>query len=147
MMRKFVALISGLVFGCGLMLSDMVNPARVLAFLDVTGSWDPTLAFVMAGALTITAIGWMVAGRLHAAILGGSMPPPPPALIDRRLFTGSAIFGIGWGIAGICPGPGFVALTFGGWQVPLFVVAMAAGMAAYNWYTTRALRAAMGFGA
>lgn len=131
-MRKLVALLSGLVFGLGLLLSDMVNPARVQAFLDLLGAWDPTLAFVMAGAMALSFLGWRIAaGRTHA-FAGGTLPPPPPGGIDRNLVGGAAIFGVGWGLAGICPGPGIVAVATGRWEFLLFFAAMLGGMALWN---------------
>jgi uncharacterized membrane protein YedE/YeeE len=135
-MRKLVALAAGLVFGLGLLISDMANPARVLAFLDVAamaeGTWDPTLAFVMAGAMAVSALAWLVAGRRREAVFGGPLPGAPKPTIDARLIGGSALFGAGWGLAGICPGPALTAAGLGGAPVLLFIVAMLAGMVLYN---------------
>ncbi|OUS08901.1 transporter [Rhodobacterales bacterium 52_120_T64] len=131
-MRKIIALASGLLFSFGLIISDMVNPARVIAFLDVTGDWDPTLGFVMGGAITTASIAWIIARPRKSAYFGGTIPPMPTQPVDRNLVTGSAIFGIGWGLVGICPGPAIVAMSFGKWEVAVFIVAMMAGMALYN---------------
>ena len=131
-MRKLTALASGLLFSFGLILSDMVNPARVIAFLDVTGDWDPTLAFVMGGAIAAASTAWLIARPRKTAYFGGQIPPMPSQPVDRKLVTGSAIFGIGWGLVGICPGPAIVALSFGKWEIAVFIFAMMAGMALYN---------------
>lgn len=131
-MRILTALISGLLFSFGLIISDMVNPARVAAFLDVTGAWDPTLAFVMAGAIAAASTAWIIARPRKSAYFGGPIPPMPTQPVDRKLISGSAIFGIGWGLVGICPGPAIVALSFGKWEIAVFIIAMMAGMAFYN---------------
>ncbi|MBL4873122.1 MAG: hypothetical protein JKY41_06930 [Rhodobacteraceae bacterium] len=131
-MRKLTALASGLLFSFGLIISDMVNPARVIAFLDVTGDWDPTLGFVMGGAITAASIAWMIAKPRKSAYFGGAIPPMPSQPVDRKLVSGSAIFGIGWGLVGLCPGPAIVALSFGKWEIAVFIIAMMAGMALYN---------------
>lgn len=131
-MRKLTALAAGLLFGFGLLISDMVNPARVQAFLDIFGAWDPTLAFVMIGAIGTSAIVWQIARSRKSALFGGQIPPMPSQPVDRQLLGGSALFGIGWGLVGICPGPAIVALSFGMWEVGVFILAMMAGMALYN---------------
>lgn len=131
-MRIFTALVSGFLFGGGLIVSDMVDPARVLAFLDITGQWDPSLAFVMIGAIGTAALAWRIARPRKTALFGGPIPPMPTQPVDRRLVTGSAIFGIGWGLVGICPGPAIVALAYGKWQLGVFILAMMAGIAFYN---------------
>lgn len=130
------ALATGILFGAGLALSDMINPARVLAFLDVAGAWDPTLAFVMAGAIIPAAIGFLLSRRMRAPLLGRSFFIPENRVLDRPLLAGAALFGIGWGLAGFCPGPGIAALAFGLWQPALFVCAMLAGMLIHRWATT-----------
>ena len=131
-MRMIAALAAGLVFGLGLLVSDMANPARVLAFLDfgamAEGTWDPTLAFVMAGAMAVSATAWALARKRPEAVCGGAMPGPARQVIDARLIGGSALFGIGWGIAGLCPGPGVAALVIEPASAAIFVVAMLAGM-------------------
>ena len=131
-MRKLVAYISGLLFGGGLIVSDMVNPARVRAFLDIFGDWDPSLAFVMVGAIAVTAFAWRIVARRERALFGGSLPADPSDVIDRRLVGGAALFGIGWGAVGICPAPGIVALSFGLWQVIVFMSATLIGMGLYH---------------
>ncbi|MGB7204793.1 MAG: DUF6691 family protein [Anderseniella sp.] len=132
-MRSIIALISGLVFGLGLVISDMINPARVLAFLDVFGgAWDPTLAFVMAGAMSIMALAWVLAGKRQHSVSGSAMPGPASETIDLKLIGGAGIFGIGWGLAGLCPGPALAASLIGGWPVWLFISAMLAGMVIFN---------------
>lgn len=130
-MRILVALLSGAVFGLGLIVSDMINPARVLAFLDVAGgAWDPVLATVMGGALLPMALAWWLRGRAGAPVLGRGFPAAP-GQVDGRLVLGGAIFGAGWGLVGLCPGPALAALTVGGWPVVVFVAAMLAGMAVH----------------
>lgn len=122
----------GTLFGAGLALSDMINPARVLAFLDIAGAWDPTLAFVMGGALLPSAIGYLIARRMRQPVLARAFCIPENRTLDGRLLTGAAIFGAGWGLAGFCPGPALAALAFGMWQPALFVAAMLAGMALHR---------------
>jgi len=126
------ALAAGLLFGAGLGLSDMINPARVLAFLDVAGRWDPTLAFVMSGAVLASAIGYLASRRLRAPLLEKRFFIPEARELDGRLVGGAALFGIGWGLVGFCPGPAVASLVFGPisglWQPWLFVGAMAVGM-------------------
>jgi uncharacterized membrane protein YedE/YeeE len=137
-MRKFSAFGIGLVFGLGLILSDMVNPARVRAFLDLFGDWDPTLVFVMAGAIAVSFLGWRIAAGRSTAFLGGALPGPAQGPVDRTLVGGAAVFGIGWGLAGICPGPGIVALMSGRAEFVIFFAAMLAGMALWNLALARA---------
>ena len=122
------ALVSGLLFGAGLAVSDMVNPARVLGFLDVAGAWDPTLVFVMAAAVAASALGYFVSRRLTRPLFGRSFFVPESRVVDRQLIAGAAMFGIGWGLAGFCPGPAVSSLVFGMWQPWLFVGAMIVGM-------------------
>ncbi|MEM9472912.1 MAG: DUF6691 family protein [Pseudomonadota bacterium] len=132
-MRKLSALLAGLMFGLGLVVSDMINPARVLGFLDMFGgNWDPTLAFVMIGAVLVMAIAWSIARTRQAPVFGGDMPGAPSSLIDRKLIGGAAIFGLGWGIVGLCPGPALAGLLVGGTSVWVFIAAMLAGMGALN---------------
>lgn len=123
------AFASGLIFGLGLIVSGMVNPAKVLAFLDLFGAWDPSLAFVMAGAVAVAALGHFVAKRRGAPVFASRLQIPTRRDLEPRLFAGAALFGIGWGLVGFCPGPAVTALPFGGWQVLLFVASMLAGMA------------------
>ena len=123
------ALVVGVVFGAGLALSDMINPGRVLAFLDVAGHWDPTLAFVMAGALVPTAAAFALRPQLRKPVFGTEFFIPENRSTYRKLMLGSAVFGLGWGLVGFCPGPAIAALSSSLWQPWLFVAAMLAGMA------------------
>lgn len=128
-MRAIVpASISGVLFGAGLALSDMVNPARVIGFLDVAGAWDPTLAFVMGGAVLASAIGYAFSRRLRAPLFGKAFFIPENRRLDSQLIGGAVLFGIGWGLVGFCPGPAIAGLIYGLWQPWLFVAAMTAGM-------------------
>ena len=122
------ALLVGALFGAGLVVSDMVNPARVQAFLDVTGAWDPTLAFVMGAALAPSGAAYLLRRRMDRPLLAERFSIPDNRRLDRRLLIGAALFGIGWGLVGFCPGPALAALAFGAWQPILFVAAMLAGM-------------------
>lgn len=132
MITIFIALLSGLIFGIGLILSQMANPAKVLNFLDMTGSWDPSLAFVMIGAISIGVLAFAVAGRRGQTYLGSSINLPISRVIDKRLILGSLAFGIGWGLAGICPGPGLVLVGTGSLHGMVFVAAMLLGMAIFE---------------
>lgn len=136
-MIVLAALIAGLVFGLGLIVSGMANPAKVLGFLDVTGLWDPSLAFVMGGAIAVGAVAFAIAGRRVVSLLGAEMRLPSARHIDRRLVAGSALFGVGWGVAGFCPGPGLVALGMGEVKAMVFVVAMLAGMRVFEFFERR----------
>ncbi|WP_417312265.1 DUF6691 family protein [Ectopseudomonas khazarica] len=131
-MRRVIAFVCGLLFGIGLLLAGMADPAKVLAFLDLGGHWDPSLALVMAGAISVAALPLNLARRRTRALLGGAMQLPTRRDLDARLIGGSLLFGIGWGIAGICPGPAMAILLSGHWQAPLFVVAMLAGMLIFS---------------
>lgn len=122
----------GLLFGLGLIVSGMANPAKVLGFLDLTGAWDPSLALVMAGAIVVGVVGFAGAGTRARSWLGLPMRLPANRVVDRRLVIGGVLFGIGWGLAGFCPGPAVVALGSGYWQAAVFVVAMLAGMALFE---------------
>ena len=124
----------GLIFGAGLVLSDMINPARVLAFLDVAGQWDPTLAFVMAGALVPSAVGYGLSRGMKRPLLAEGFRIPQNRVVEPQLLAGAAIFGIGWGLVGFCPGPAMAALGFGLWQPWLFVAAMFGGMLLHRLY-------------
>ena len=132
MANVVVAIVCGVLFGAGLVVSDMINPERVLAFLDVAGAWDPSLAFVMGGALAPSAIGYLIRRRLASPIAAEAFQTPTARMIDQRLVGGAALFGIGWGLVGLCPGPAIAALTTGQWQAFVFAVAMIAGMAAFR---------------
>lgn len=122
----------GLLFGAGLALSDMVNPGRVLAFLDLAGEWDPTLAFVMAGAIVPSAVGYALARRMQRPLMAEQFRIPQNRTVEPRLVAGAALFGVGWGLVGLCPGPAIAGLAFGKWQLWLFVAAMLAGMAIHR---------------
>lgn len=125
---KFVfALFTGVVFGTGIALSGMMDPAKVLNFFDLAGSWDPSLAFVMGGALLVAAIGYRLVWRRGAPLFGGRFQVPAGTDIDMKLVGGSALFGIGWGIAGFCPGAAIPALGTGRWEVALFLAAVIVG--------------------
>ena len=126
------AFASGLLFGLGLIVSQMVNPAKVLGFLDIFGHWDPSLAFVMGGAVAVSAVGTVIARRRGVPVLAARLEIPSRRDLDRRLIGGAALFGIGWGLVGLCPGPALTAITFGPWQVVVFVAAMVAGMALFR---------------
>ena len=127
--RQFLPpLISGLLFGAGLTISGMTDPERVRGFLDIFGDWDPTLAFVMGGAMIVMAIAWRIRSGLKEPIFGDKFSLPDRTDLDRKLIVGSALFGIGWGIAGLCPGPAIVSLALSPLQVLPFVIAMMAGM-------------------
>ena len=132
MLIVLASLLSGLVFGLGLIVSGMANPAKVLGFLDLAGHWDPSLAFVMAGAIAVGTVAFVVANRRAASLLGAPMRLPSSRLIDRRLVGGSLLFGVGWGIAGFCPGPALVSLGMGEVKAVVFVAAMLAGMALFE---------------
>ncbi|MBS7662840.1 YeeE/YedE family protein [Pseudomonas lalucatii] len=127
-MRSLTALLAGLLFGLGLLLSGMANPAKVLGFLDLAGAWDPSLLLVMAGAIGVAAAPMAWARGRSRSLLGAVVRLPGKRELDRRLIGGSLVFGIGWGLAGICPGPALVILFSGHWQAVLFVLAMLAGM-------------------
>ncbi|NQV98108.1 MAG: YeeE/YedE family protein [Rhodospirillales bacterium] len=126
------ALLSGLVFGAGLTVSRMIDPSKVIGFLDVAGNWDPTLAVVMAGALMVTLPAFALAKRRVKTLIGHPLTLPAPGQIDTPLIAGAILFGIGWGLGGFCPGPGLAALAFGLGKPLVFVAAMVAGMVGYG---------------
>jgi len=127
-MLSLTSLLAGLVFGIGLIVSGMTDPAKVLGFLDLAGAWDPSLAFVMIGAIAVGAIAFALARARTKSLLGAEMKLPTARHIDRQLVLGSLTFGAGWGIAGFCPGPGLVAAGMGEVKALVFVVAMLCGM-------------------
>lgn len=131
-MQRLSGFLAGVLFGLGLLLSGMANPAKVLGFLDLAGRWDASLALVMVGAIGIALLPMTWARRHSVALLGGRMQLPARRDIDRRLVGGSLMFGVGWGIAGICPGPALVLLVGGYWQAWLFVAAMLVGMLVFS---------------
>ena len=132
MLLNITALLAGLLFGIGLILSGMANPAKVLGFLDLAGRWDPSLALVMLGAIAVGLIGFGRAKRRQISLLGAPMQLPASNIIDRRLIVGSLLFGVGWGLAGFCPGPALVSLGSGQIKGLIFVAAMVAGMGIYE---------------
>jgi uncharacterized membrane protein YedE/YeeE len=127
-LRVLAAAVCGLIFGAGMSLSGMTDPARVLGFFDPLGAWDPTLAFVMGGALIPMVLAWRLRARMSRSVLGSELPGPAPTTIDARLIGGAALFGVGWGVAGVCPGAVVPALVSGGWPIALFFAAMLGGM-------------------
>jgi len=122
------SLVTGTLFGAGLAFSDMINPARVLAFLDLAGDWDPSLAFVMGGAIIPMVLAYAISRRMRTPLFDKSFFIPENRVLDRRLLFGAALFGIGWGLVGFCPGPAIAGLVMGAWQPWLFVAAMLGGM-------------------
>jgi uncharacterized membrane protein YedE/YeeE len=131
-MNALFSFLAGLVFGIGLIVSGMSNPAKVLGFLDLAGKWDPSLALVMGGAVTVGLVAFALAKRRQTTWLGLPLLLPAARHIDRRLVIGSALFGVGWGLAGICPGPGLVLVGAGLPKGLIFVAAMLAGMAVFE---------------
>jgi uncharacterized membrane protein YedE/YeeE len=136
-MLAVFAFVAGLVFGLGLLLSGMADPAKVLGFLDLGGAWDPSLACVMAGAIAVGLVAFTIARRRTLSLLGATMQFPTNRVIDRRLVLGSALFGAGWGLAGFCPGPALVALGMGQAKAVVFVLAMLAGMGLFELFERR----------
>lgn len=129
MLRHLIALIAGGFFGSGLFISGMTDTAKVQGWLDVFGAWDPTLAFVMGGAMIPMALAWWVRSKRVTALTGAPLPPAPSREIDGKLIIGSVMFGIGWGLAGLCPGPSIASLSYGGPSLYVFVAAMVTGFA------------------
>ncbi|MGK8436818.1 DUF6691 family protein [Ectopseudomonas hydrolytica] len=134
-MKLLSVFVAGLVFGLGLLLSGMMVPSKVTAFLDLAGVWDPSLAFVMLGAILVASTGFYIASKRSRTILGEVIRLPAATRIDRHLVLGSLVFGIGWGIAGYCPGPAIASLLSGRMEPLIFVAAMLAGMALYELQT------------
>jgi len=128
-MRNLLALLAGGLFGIGLYLSGMTNTDKVQGFLDFFGAWDPTLAFVMGGAILPMAAAWAVT-QSRKPLAGGEFPARPDARLDRKLIVGAIMFGMGWGLVGLCPGPALASLSFGGTGGMVFLIAMLAGMIA-----------------
>ena len=141
-MQTITAMVAGLIFGVGLILSGMTDPSKIIGFLDLAGQWDPSLAFVMGGAISVGAIAFRFARGREKSLLGDVMRVPTSRQVDRRLILGSLAFGVGWGLAGYCPGPALASVAQGGTRPLLFVAAMLAGMAVYEiqdrWSATRA---------
>ena len=131
-MRLMMAFLTGLVFGLGLILSGMTDPSKVIGFLDLAGNWDPSLAFVMGGAILVGVIAYEFAKGRKTSFLGDAMRLPTADRIDRRLLLGGLAFGVGWGLAGYCPGPALVSVVQGGTKPLIFVAAMLVGMAVFE---------------
>ena len=127
----------GLIFGIGLILSGMTDPSKVLGFLDLFGAWDPSLALVMGGAILVGFFAFALAKRRTTTFLGGALQLPDSNDIDKRLLVGGLLFGAGWGLAGFCPGPAIVSLGAGQPKAAVFVLAMLAGMALFEWSERR----------
>jgi hypothetical protein len=136
-MRTLLAFVAGLVFGLGLLLSGMADPAKVLGFLDLAGAWDPSLMFVMGGAVGVGVVAFAAARRRTRSLLGEPMQLPAKAGVDRRLVAGALLFGAGWGLAGFCPGPALVALGLGEVKAGVFVASMLAGMGLFAFVEQR----------
>ena len=131
-MQALVALVCGVVFGAGLAISGMTNPAKVLAFLDVAGDWDPTLLFVMGGALAVSSLGYAVVRRRVRPWLAETFALPTRQDLDAQLIGGAVLFGVGWGLVGVCPGPAIANLARGSSEVLIFVAAMLAGVVGHR---------------
>lgn len=131
-MQAFVGLIVGLLFGVGLIVGGMTDPLKVKAFLDLFGNWDPSLAFVMGGGIAVGVVGFAFARRRGQTLFGGKIDWPTSTVIDRKLLLGGVLFGIGWGIGGMCPGPAIVAAASGFGPALIFIVAMLAGMLVHD---------------
>jgi len=134
-MQALIALVAGLLFGLGLLLSGMANPAKVVGFLDLAGHWDPSLALVMAGAIGAALPAFTLAKARRKCVAGCEVSLPSATQIDAPLVLGSLTFGVGWGLAGYCPGPALVSLGTGSAPAVVFVLAMIAGMAIHAWLT------------
>ena len=131
-MNRLTEFLVGLLFGLGLILSGMTDPGKIIGFLDIFGAWDPSLAFVMMGAIAVGFVAFAIAKKRTTTILGGALRLPTASHIDKRLIIGSTVFGIGWGLAGFCPGPALVSMASGQIQALWFVSAMLAGMLAFE---------------
>lgn len=129
-MRQLWAFIAGGIFGTGLLISGMTDTRRVIGWLDIFGNWDPTLAFVMAGAVGVMFVAWWIAGRRGHPALGGAFPEAPEPRLGRNLVLGSVLFGMGWGLAGLCPGPAIASISWNGIGGLVFLAAMGLGMVA-----------------
>ena len=139
-MNRITEFFVGLLFGLGLLLSGMTDPGKVLGFLDLFGTWDPSLAFVMGGAIAVGFFAFALARKRTTSFLGGALHLPKATQIDRRLVLGGLTFGAGWGLAGFCPGPGIVSMASGEVKAAVFVAAMLVGMAVYEWAEARMSR-------
>lgn len=132
MLRHISALLAGLIFGGGLIISQMVNPDKVISFLDIFGNWDPSLALVMGAALIVTAVGYRLVWRRSKPLAADQFQIPTNKTIDKKLAMGAILFGIGWGLVGLCPGPAIAALLFGGSPIIIFLGAMVVGMVIFE---------------
>jgi uncharacterized membrane protein YedE/YeeE len=137
---RVLALVCGILFGVGVCVSGMVRPSKVLAFLDLRGDWDPSLLLVMGTALAVQAVAWAIVRRMRAPLLGGRFPGPATGGLDARLAGGAALFGLGWGLGGFCPGPAMVSTVTGATGSLVFVASMAAGMLGHQWLDAAAAR-------
>jgi uncharacterized membrane protein YedE/YeeE len=133
MARLLFSALSGAIFGLGLLISGMTDTTKVQGWLDIFGAWDPTLAFVLGGAILPMMVAWRIAARRRLAVLGGDITPLPATEISPSLITGSLLFGAGWGLAGLCPGPAMASVSWGGTGGLVFMAAMIAGMVATPW--------------
>ena len=133
MLKNIIGLLAGVLFGWGLLVSGMTDPAKVQGFLDVFGAWDISLALVMGGGLVVAFFGVLLAKRQQSSGIGSTIDMPSKTIITKPLLVGAMLFGIGWGLVGICPGPGIVLLGTGQWQAYVFVAAMIVGMLIYQW--------------
>jgi len=127
-MRYFYSILSGALFGIGLTVSGMIDTTKVQGWLDVFGDWDPTLAFVMGGAIIPMSIAWMLTKKLGKPLAGGEFPEPTEPFVDRSLIIGSTMFGMGWALVGLCPGPSFASIAINGIGGLVFIAAMTGGM-------------------
>jgi uncharacterized membrane protein YedE/YeeE len=132
MMQVVMALIAGLVFGIGLIAAGMTDPSKVIGFLDLAGAWNPSLAFVMGGAILVGMVAFRFAGKREKSLLGAAMRLPTASQIDRRLVLGGLTFGVGWGLAGYCPGPALASLATGAVEPVIFTIAMLVGMGIFE---------------
>ena len=137
MMQPLVSLVAGVVFGLGLAVAEMTNPLKVLDFLDLAGNWDPSLAFVMGGAVLVTLVAFRFVLRRPVPLYGDRFHLPTLTQLDRKLLGGAALFGIGWGLAGYCPGPALATILSGNSETWLFVPAMLVGGAVQRWQNRR----------
>ena len=133
MLKNMIGLLAGLLFGLGLLIAGMTDPAKVKGFLDVFGAWDISLALVMGGGLAVAIVGVQLAKRQKNSWIGTLIEMPNKTTINKKLLIGAMLFGIGWGLVGICPGPGIVLLGTGQWQAYVFIPAMIMGMLVYQW--------------
>ena len=133
MLKNIIGLLTGLLFGIGLLISGMTDPTKVQGFLDVFGAWDISLALVMGGGLMVAIIGVQLAKRQQSSWIGTLIEMPSKTTLNKKLLIGAMLFGVGWGLVGICPGPGIVLLGTGQWQAYVFIPAMIVGMLVYQW--------------